>query len=77
MSSTAAYMEEPISKLKPSTLSIQKEVKRNRELNINNMGSGAIICHLTLRHRVGLLILSNLALITYIVNSKFMFFSGW
>lgn len=55
---------------KASSLSVRKEVKKQKEHNINNMNSVAITWHLTYKHRVGLLILTNLALIAYLILSR-------
>lgn len=46
---------------RPSVPSIKKEIKRGKEININNMGSGAIIGHLASRHRFPLVITYALA----------------
>lgn len=64
----SGYLEEPLKK--PSKLSVKAEVKRQREKDINRMSTGAIVAHLMYRHRVGLLILSNVVLIAYIVKSN-------
>ncbi len=52
---------------KPSQTSIKQEVKRQKERNINNMNSFAIAWHLTYKHRVGLLMLTNLGFIAYLI----------
>jgi hypothetical protein len=62
----AGYIETPITK--PSQVSIKKQVKREKERDINRMGSLAIIGHLLYRHRVGILATTNILFVLYLTG---------
>lgn len=59
------YEEMPLKKAAPGTL--RKELRHAKERNINSMGSLPIIWFLTRRHRVGLLVLTNVATVGLLV----------
>lgn len=57
MKSAASAMtfEDTMPLTKPSKLSLKKEIKRVREVNINQMTTGQIIWHLAVRHKFSLM----------------------